>query len=309
VSWAALAPAIIVGAAAVIIGLERRWPYDRGQRFLRDGFWVDFLGYGLIQSYLLALVIRALVAWIDGATGASTHGLVSAWPIALQVAFFALTHDFYIYWFHRWQHRNRWLWRIHEAHHAASQVDWIAGTRSHSIEILINQSIELGAMVLCGAHPDVILIKGALSAVWGMWIHCNVGVRTGWLQRVVNGPEMHRWHHARFYIGDGQNFGTKLAIWDWLFGTAYRPSGKPDGYGLDEPFPHGWLAQHVHAFRRFPRGSELREVERPLPDVAGLEDRAHPGLVVRGAARVPGHERMIGVQVDDAGIGGVASGG
>ena len=62
---------------------------------------------------------------------------------------------------------------------------------------------------------------------------------------------MHRWHHARDYLEGGRNFGTKLAIWDWLFGTAYRPAAKPDGYGLDTRFPRGYVAQHLYAFRRF----------------------------------------------------------
>ena len=34
-------------------------------------------------------------------------------------------------------------------------------------------------MILLGASVEVILIKGAISAVWGMWIHANVDVRAG----------------------------------------------------------------------------------------------------------------------------------
>ena len=250
-TWTIVAPIVIVGGALVIIGLERRWPYDRGQRFLRDGFWVDLVGYALVQNYMLALGIHGLVSWVDAQAGASTHGLVSDWPIAVQVAFFVVTHDLYTYGFHRLQHRNRWLWRLHEAHHSATHVDWIAGSRSHALEILINQSIEFGAMVLLGADPDVILIKGAISAIWGMWIHANVDVRSGSLQRVINGPEMHRWHHAIDFPESGCNFGTKLAIWDHLFGTAHLPPTKPAGYGLAAPFPDGFLAQQAHAFRTF----------------------------------------------------------
>lgn len=249
-SWTLLAPIVIVAGALVIIALERRWPYDRGQRFLREGFWVDLIGYALVQSYLLALVIHALVSWVDARTGVSTRGLVSDWPIAVQVAFFVVSHDLYIYGFHRLQHRSPVLWRLHEAHHSARRVDWIAGSRSHALEILINQSIEFGAMILLGADPDVILIKGAISAVWGMWIHANVDVKSGRLQLVINGPEMHRWHHAIDYPGDGANYGTKLAIWDHLFGTAFLPPRKPAGYGLADPFPEGFFAQQAHAFRR-----------------------------------------------------------
>lgn len=247
---AVAAPAIIVAGALVIIALERARPYD-AQRFWRRGLASDLIGYALIQSAVLSLVIHGLVRALDGATGASRHGLVAGWPFAAQLALFVVSHDFYIYWFHRAQHRFALLWRLHEAHHSAREVDWIAGSRSHALEIVINQTIEVAAMVLLGASTDVMLYKGAISIVWGMWIHANIDVRGGWL---VNGPAQHRWHHAIDFVAPGANFGTKLAIWDRLFGTVERRAGKPAGYGLTEPFPDGFLAQQAHAFRRAQRG-------------------------------------------------------
>jgi len=253
-SWEILSPAVILAAVALFAVLERLFPYDPGQPLLRDGFWTDLLGYTLLQSYVLALVIAAIIRWADAASGLSRLGLVTAWPVWLQVTFFMVTHDLYIYWFHRWQHRSPVLWRLHEAHHSNESVDWLAGSRSHSIEILINQTIEFGPMLLLGAAPEVPLIKGMLSAVWGLWIHANVDARTGWLQWFVNGPEAHRWHHAVDAEARDTNFATKLALWDRLFGTAYLPRGrKPSGYGLtDVRFPGGWLAQHLFAFRPLP---------------------------------------------------------
>jgi sterol desaturase/sphingolipid hydroxylase (fatty acid hydroxylase superfamily) len=249
-----LAPAIIAGFALLVIALERRFPYDRGQPFFRRGFWVDLLGYTLLQSYLLGLAIEWLVGAMDRASGLSRLHLVSAWPIPVQLGFFLITHDLYIYSFHRWMHFNKYLWRIHEAHHSVKEVDWLAGSRSHALEILINQTIEYAPIVLLGAHPSVALLKGLVDACWGMWIHSNVGVRTGWLQRIINGPEMHRWHHSNHFLEGGVNFATKFAWWDWLLGTAYLPAGqRPPGYGLSGGvrFPEGFAAQQLAAFRPF----------------------------------------------------------
>jgi sterol desaturase/sphingolipid hydroxylase (fatty acid hydroxylase superfamily) len=250
-SWALLSPAIIVGSALVLVLLERRFPYDRGQSLFRDGFWTDLLPYTLVQSYVLAYAIGALISGLDRLTGASRHGLLSGWPLWAQVALFVVTHDFYIYWFHRWQHHSPVLWRLHEAHHSVADVDWVAGSRSHPLEILINQTIEFAPMVLLAAHPDVPLIKATISAVWGMWIHSNIDVRTGRLQWIVNGPEAHRWHHATDADAWDKNFGTKLAIWDRLFATTFLPVGrKPRGYGLTHPpFPASYWKQVVFAFR------------------------------------------------------------
>lgn len=254
-TWAILSPCLIVGGALVLIGLERLFPYDPRQRLLRQGFWTDLVGYGLVQSYLLGLCISAIITWLDRQTGLSRLALVSEWPLLGQVGFFLVLHDFYIYWFHRLQHHSNVLWRTHEAHHSGDDVDWLSGTRSHSLEILINQTIEFAPIALLGAAPEVPLIKATLDALWGMYIHSNLNVHTGRLQYLINGPEMHRWHHARDLAPPGKNFSTKLAIWDWLFGTAHLPATKPSGYGYDDlgyprTGPWAWLAQHVYAFRR-----------------------------------------------------------
>ena len=187
VMTAVMTTVTIVAGALILVALERAFPYRPGQRLLRSGFWVDLLGYGLAQSYVLGLVIDRIIRALPVRVQ-----LVSAWPIAAQVAFFVVTHDLYIYWFHRWQHRSPWLWRLHEAHHSGRDVDWLASVRSHAIEILINQTVEFAPMVLLGASPAVPLVKSMVGALWGLWIHSNVGVRSGRLQWVVNGPEAHR---------------------------------------------------------------------------------------------------------------------
>ncbi len=253
-AWEVVAPAVIVGWALVLWGLERRFPHDR-QAFLREGFVTDLLGYTLFQSWVMAVVIAALIRWMDGASGLSRLGLVSSWLLWAQVAVFTVTHDLYIYWFHRWQHASPVLWRLHEAHHSSRRLDWLAGLRSHSLEILVNQTVEFAPMVLLGASPEVPLVKGMLSAVWGLWIHANVAVRTGPLQWVLNGPEAHRWHHATDPEAHNRNFATKLALWDRLFGTAFLPDGRaPSGYGLTGvAFPRGYVRQHLFAFRPLAR--------------------------------------------------------
>lgn len=243
---------ITVIAAFLIIVLERLFPYNR-QKFLRKGIFNDLVFYTGVQNYILGLVIFGFLHFIDNWTHFSKAGLISHWNIYVQVAFFVVTHDFYIYWFHRWQHHNVYLWRIHEAHHTNEDIDWLAGSRSHPLEILINQTIEYAPIILLGAAPEVALYKGMISAVWGMYIHSNINVRVRFLQYFINGPQMHRWHHSANPEEGNHNFSTKLAIWDWLFGTAYFPKEtKAQKYGLDYlKFPKNYFKQIIFAFRGF----------------------------------------------------------
>jgi sterol desaturase/sphingolipid hydroxylase (fatty acid hydroxylase superfamily) len=242
---------IIAATAILFVILERFFPYTKGQKVLREGFFDDLALYTIAQSYILSIIIFSfIISYIDETTGLSRLKLFADIPVWIQLVFFTVTHDIYIYFMHRWQHSNKWLWRIHEAHHSPKKVDWLSGSRSHALEILINQTIEFLPIVLLGSPPEVIAYKGVISAVWGMYIHSNLNVQTGWLQKIINGPEMHRWHHSTGK-GRNRNFATKFAIWDWIFGTAYLPDTKPDEYGLKTYFPAHYFNQTLYAFRRF----------------------------------------------------------
>lgn len=253
---------IIFASAILFIILERIFPYAKGQRVLREGFFDDLALYTIAQSYVLGIIVFGfIIRGIDESTGLSRLNLFTYVPIWLQLVFFVITHDFYIYWMHRWQHKNKYLWRIHEAHHSPKKVDWLSGSRSHALEILMNQTIEFLPIVLLGAPIEVLAYKATISAVWGMYIHANLNVHTGNLQKIINGPEMHRLHHTTGK-GRNRNFATKFAIWDWLLGTAYLPGGiKAKDYGLKTYFPKHYFMQTLYAFRSFKFKKKLNSQE------------------------------------------------
>jgi len=246
-----ISTSLIILSAIVFVILERLFPYTKDQRILREGFFDDFAMYTIAQNYVLSIIIfGGIIHFIDNTTGISRLQLLAGIPIWAQLIFFVVTHDLYIYWMHRWMHKNKWLWRLHEAHHSPKKVDWLSGSRSHPLEIILNQTIEFAPIILLGAPVEVIAYKGLISAVWGMYIHCNVDIKSGWLQKIINGPEMHRWHHSTGK-GRNRNFATKFAFWDWMFGTAYLPETKADEYGLKTYFPAHYISQTLFAFRSF----------------------------------------------------------
>jgi len=241
---------ILVLSVFVFIYLEKKFPYRKGLKLFREGFWVDLIWYTFVQSYFLQIIIFNWVLYPLRQHYLPNYNFVTDWPIVAQVLFFLVTHDLYIYWFHRWQHHSKILWKTHEAHHSNKEVDWLAGTRSHSVEILINQTIEYAPIILLGANPMVVPIKALIDAVWGMYIHSNINIKSGKLQYFINGPEMHQWHHADQREVFYSNYGTKFAIWDWMFGTAYLPDKKPLRFGLYYKFPRDYFLQHLYMFKK-----------------------------------------------------------
>ena len=262
-----VSPVIIVGSALVFLVLERFFPYNKGQKAFREGFWVDLIGYGVVQSYLMGLLISALITYIDSSTGISRLKIVTHWPIWAQVALFVVWHDLNTYLIHRMQHRSDVLWRTHEAHHSGRNVDWLSGIRSNSLEILMYQTVEFLPVVLLGAAPEVPLWKAIFNAPYGMFIHANLRWKWGPLLWVLNGPELHRWHHANDdEKAFGMNLATKFTVWDHLFGTYYTPKGEARDYGThDVAYPHGWVGQHLYAFR---------PMERAAASATGVGDSA-----------------------------------
>lgn len=234
----------IAGTAVVFAWLERVRPNAGGRALVRRGFWTDLVWYTLVQGQLLGLAIGWAIARLDAWTGASQRPVVGGLPLAAQLALFVVTHDLYAYAFHRLQHRVPWLWRFHAAHHSSEELDWLAGSRSHPIEIVLGQTVEYAPIVLLGATPEILFAKALVDAAWGMFIHANLDVPLGAIGWLVNGPGLPRVHHARAFRGDGANFGTKLALWDRLFGTAAPEAEAPVACGLQEPFPRERGALH-----------------------------------------------------------------
>lgn len=74
------------------------------------------------------------------------------------------------------------------------------------------------------------------------------------MKYLFNSPEMHIWHHAYELPKErhfGVNFGITLAIWDYIFKTAYIPHNGQDiklGFPGVESFPHGFATQSVYGF-------------------------------------------------------------
>jgi sterol desaturase/sphingolipid hydroxylase (fatty acid hydroxylase superfamily) len=248
-----LCTGLIVVAGLTMTVLERALPYKSGQALFRRGFVLDFAVYSLLQSYVVGLLVAWVVERVDNSFDASSLHLIGWLPVPLQIVFFLILHDFLLYWFHRLQHASPQLWLTHEPHHSNVEVDWVAGSRASPFEILITETMKYLPMVLLGAMPFVVVAKGTIDAIWGMYLHSNIDVRSGALQYVINGPEMHRWHHAIDVDALNKNLATKFAVWDWIFGTAWLPRDRrPCRYGLaDQEVRETYWQQQANPFRAY----------------------------------------------------------
>ncbi|MEZ4934079.1 MAG: sterol desaturase family protein [Saprospiraceae bacterium] len=138
----------------------------------------------------------------------------------------------------------------HYNHSNITVKGWVTGG---VVGALIGVAIAVGGFdIQLLTDPDLTMQLAVVvgSALVGMVILGPV------MKYVFNSPEMHIWHHAYELPEDrhyGVNFGISLAIWDFLFKTAYLPFKGRDirlGFPGINRFPKTFFSQVVYGFSK-----------------------------------------------------------
>ncbi|MCB1752159.1 MAG: sterol desaturase family protein [Gammaproteobacteria bacterium] len=220
-----------------------------------------FLINWLIKTLLIAPLIvsaQSIALWTLNILGATAEPLFLQWYYRDIVFAYTLTlflvGDFSRYWLHRAMHRCDWLWAFHKVHHSAEALNPLTFYRVHPLENLLfalRHALVAGAVtgvfIFCfGAQLDLYSIFGSnlfvvcLSAFTSNLRHSHVRLGYGrWLETLLISPAQHQVHHTPGHTR--HNYGSVLALWDWLFGSLRRSHQV----GPDQPFGLG-EGQRLH---------------------------------------------------------------
>lgn len=155
-------------------------------------------------------------------------GLVG-WP-ELLVSVVVL--DCFDYLWHRANHRVRFLWRFHKAHHADTAMDVTTALRFHPGELLISALVKAGWIALWGPTVVAWFLFEALVSLCAQFHHSNIDLPDrveGWFSWLIVTPRFHATHHLVDQRYGNRNFSTILSVWDWLFGSRV---GGPRGSSM-----------------------------------------------------------------------------
>ncbi|MFS4418509.1 sterol desaturase family protein [Maribacter sp. 2307ULW6-5] len=173
-------------------------------------------------------------------------------------------HRFFQYWAHRIFHSHYFLWRFHSIHHSTENMDWLAGSRTHFIDIFFTRSMSYIPLYVLGFSTLTFHVYIVFIAIHAVLIHANTSINFGFLKYVITTPQYHHWHHCKEPEHYGKNFAVVFPFIDKLFGTYYLPGNEwPKGTGLIEAsFPKGFLKQFVFPFVKNPFKNDLLPEER-----------------------------------------------
>jgi len=207
------------------------------------------LGWGLIES---GAVAKTLLAGLHGAFGTLPAVAAPDWALraGMTLALF-LAYEFGYYVDHYLKHRIPFLWELHKTHHSAQTLTPWTVWRVHPLDMMVFSNIL--AITIGGTAALVVFFSGrSISAmtidgtnvILVGFIFAYVHLQhsqfwipfTGKLGRVLMSPAHHQMHHSVDPAHYDRNFGSCLAIWDYVFGTLAIPQEQSPRltYGVEE---------------------------------------------------------------------------
>lgn len=241
--------------SAVFIPLERFFALRAAQPVFRHA-WVVDLTYFFLNSLLIEilsiLTLQPALILFDWARVGPVAATIGGLPIVVQVPLLILVADFTQYWVHRTCHVVPLLWRFHAIHHSIEQMDWLAGSRLHLVDVILTRGLTYVPIFVLGFSQPALIVYVALVALQATFIHANVRWEFRAVRRLVATPAFHHWHHAAERAAINKNFAVHVPIWDVLFGTYYLPDRWPSEYGLGggQQVPQRWLTQFWFPFQQ-----------------------------------------------------------
>lgn len=246
IDWLILA---FLGSVFVFMTLEKLFPKYRDQVILRPEWGLDLFYFCFNHVVISAVLIYGNyhASHFGWAVSPSLQAMIQSMPVWLQVVLIIICADFVLYWEHRLYHEVRWLWPVHAVHHSVQNMDWLAGSRGHFIQVFSERAMVMIPLYLLG--PDEVALNAyvAFAALQAVLIHCNVNLSFGPLKYLLVTPQFHHWHHSSEKPAIDTNYSAHTPLFDWLFRTMHLPGERwPAVYGTTKKLPTSFGGQLLH---------------------------------------------------------------
>lgn len=221
---------------------------------------------GVFGALLFSPLVAFLVlSGLSGTADLPDAGRAVSWQTSLlATVLIVVSADFCKYWAHRLMHEWPWLWPFHSVHHSAEVLTPLTLARAHPMDMVLRNfvislvvGVVQGLMLFAFAREVGLLTIGGANAIYFFSNTLGANLRHShiWLsfgpivEHIIISPAQHQIHHSSDVRHHNKNYGSLLAVWDWMFGTLYVPPrreeltfGLADQQGKRIPQPHNRLA-------------------------------------------------------------------
>lgn len=252
--------------AVIFVPIEMVFPKRKDQKTFHDEWRTDLVYF--VVSHLLVqffgVITQKPATLFFGWMGLSgLHEWVQSLPFIVELLFAFFITDLFQYWTHRIFHNHSFLWRFHSIHHSTENMDWLAGSRTHFVDIFVTRSMAFVPLYVFGFSTITFNVYVIFMAIHAVLIHSNTRINFGFIKYIFATPQYHHWHHCKNPKHYGKNFATIFPFIDKIFGTYYLPKDEwPEDTGLLEAdYPKGYIKQAIYPFTKSPFDKDLKMEE------------------------------------------------
>ena len=248
--------------AIIFVPIETVFPKRKDQATFHEEWRTDLIYFTISHLFVqfFGTIVQQPAKLFFGGLGLDgIHHYIQSFPFILQVFLALFLTDLFQYWAHRIFHRYHYMWRFHSIHHSTINMDWLAGSRTHFLDIFLTRSLSFIPVYLLGFSTPAFNLFIIIFAVHSVFIHSNTRINLGLLKYLVVTPQYHHWHHCKNPKYYGKNYASIFPVIDKIFGTYYLPKDAwPKDTGLLEmDFPKGFINQTVYPFTKNPFNKDL----------------------------------------------------
>lgn len=254
VDWLILA---LLGSAILFISLEKLLPKYKDQVILRKEWGLDLFYFSFNHLAISAIIIYGNyhASHFEWAVSDSLQQSIQTMPSWVQFITILVCADFVLYWEHRLYHETKLFWPIHAVHHSVENMDWLAGSRGHFMQVFSERALVMIPLYLLGASPEALNAYVVFAALQAVLIHCNTRLPFGTLKAIFVTPQYHHWHHSSEKPAIDTNYAAHLTLFDWMFRTMHFPKQHwPAEYGTTKKLPVSFWGQLTYPVRSHFKG-------------------------------------------------------
>ncbi len=246
VDWLIIA---FLGSVVIFLTLEKLFPRYKDQLIMRPEWDTDLFYFVFNHLAISAIIVFANyhIGHFDWAVNVSVQEYIASTPVVLQFILIVICADFLLYWEHRAYHEIKVLWPIHAVHHSIENIDWLAGSRGHFVQVFSERAMVMIPLYLLGVGQESLNLYVTFAALQAVVIHCNLGISFGPIKYILVTPQFHHWHHSSEKPAIDTNYSAHTVLFDRVFNTYHFPKNHwPAKYGTTERLPRTVIGQTLY---------------------------------------------------------------
>lgn len=192
-----------------------------------------------VLNALLLFIPSALLVELLSIINKNKIGLLqqTAMPFWFNLVLTLITMDFFMYWWHRFNHTKKIFWRFHRFHHLDEKMNTTTALRFHIVELLFSNFFKALFFLMMGVSFSPVLIYEIIFFIVVLIHHSNINISHNFdmiYRKIFSSPLMHRIHHSNKQKETDTNYGSVFSFWDKFFYTYKKEVSGEIVFGVDE---------------------------------------------------------------------------